>query len=161
MHPVTAGYLFAGLVITAIAFSFGWLMLPLLILPLLWHGLRAVLSRSQPARGHEAFLLRSYALATVFLCLLYVVPGLWALRTLDPQSELAAVLGTRDLETIVHWFQLWFSDQLRAPGSGLVAVATAGVFWLLMHSLLSAAIGIYLMVRVLRRFLRWSERQPA
>lgn len=161
MHGVTAGYLAASLTVAAILFGLGWLLLPLLAVPLAWHALRAALVRTQPARGHEAFLLRTYLLMALLLALLYVAPGIWALRTLDPYSELGALLGTRDPEAILHWLRLWLAEQLGNPGAGIAPVVAAGIAWFVLHAAISVVIGIWLMVRVLRRFLRWSERLPA
>ena len=73
----------------------------------------------------------------------------------------AAVLGTRDPGTIIHWLKLWLADQLREPSGAFALHMASGFFWFASHALLSLAIGIYAMVRLLRRFLRWSDRQPA
>lgn len=161
MHGVTAGYLLAGSLAALIFFGMGWLVLPLLPLFLIWHALRCLGKHSSVVHSHEAFLLKSHMLMALLLLLLYALPLGWVLSAMDPGSELAAVIGTRDPATIAHWLKLWLADQLRDPSGAFALQMASGFFWFASHALLSLAVGIYAMVRLLRRFLRWSDRQPA
>lgn len=161
MHGVTAGYLLGGGIATLVFFGMGWLALPLLPLFLIWHALRCLGDRGHVAHSHEAFLLRSHLLLALLLLLLYALPLGWVLRAMDPGSELAAVLGTRDPAVIAHWLKLWLADHLQEPSGAFALQMASGFFWFASHALLSMAIGLYAMVRLLRRFLRWSDRNPA
>lgn len=161
MHGVTAGYLLAGSLAALVFFGMGWLVLLLLPLFLIWHALRCLSDRGDIAHSHEAFLLRSHLLLALLLLLLYALPLGWVLSAMDPDSELAAVLGTRDPAIITHWLKLWLADQLREPSGAFALQMASGFFWFASHALISIAVGIYTMVRLLRRFLRWSDRKPA
>lgn len=161
MHGVTAGYLFAGGLAALIFFGMGWLVLPLLPVMALWHALRCARCHSGIVNTHEAFLLRSHLLLTLLLLLLYALPMGWVLRAVDPNSELAAVLGTRDPTTIIHWLKIWLADQLRSPSGAFALQMASGAAWFAAHALISMLIGTYAMMRLLRRFLRWSDRHAA
>ncbi|MBY8965572.1 hypothetical protein [Algiphilus sp.] len=161
MRAVTAGYLLAGAAAAATLFSLGWLILLGIPVLLLWHGVRSLTDRDALSRSHERFLLQNYVWHGGLLLLLYALPLVWLFTALDPQSELAAVLGTRDPEAIVLWFKLWAADQLRDPSPVFAANVAGGMLWLATHAIISALIGILLLLRLIRRFLRWSERQPA
>lgn len=161
MRAVTAGYLLAGGAATATLFSMGWLLLPLIPLLLVWHTVRRGVDRDPLSRSHEAFLLQNYLWLGGLLLLLYALPLGWMLSAMDPRSELAAVLGTRDPEAIVLWFKLWAADQLRDPSPAFAASVAGGFLWFATHAVISALIGILILLRLIRRFLRWSEGMPA
>jgi len=161
VRAVTAGYLLAGGGAIATLFSMGWLTLPLIPLMVLWHLLRRAVDRDPISRSHEGFLLQIYLWLGGLLLLLYAMPLAWMLSALDPSSELAAVLGTRDPEAIVLWFKLWAADQLRDPSPVFAAQLASGFLWFATHTVISALIGILILVRLIRHFLRWSERMPA
>lgn len=161
MRAVTAGYLLAGGAAAATLFSMGWLVLPLIPILLLWHALRQAVDRDPLSRSHERFLLQSHLWLGGLLLLLYALPLAWMASAMDPSSELAAVLGTRDPDAIVLWFKLWAADQLRDPSPLFAAQVASGFLWFATHAVISALIGILILVRLIRRFLRWSERVPA
>lgn len=161
MHAVTAAYLFAGGLTALVLFSIGWAALLLVPLFLIWHGLRCTWVREPVVRSHDAFLLRSHLLLGMLLLALYAIPFCWALLIMDPDSEVAAILGTRDPEAVLHWFRLWAADQFLSPSPALAASVFASLGWFALHAAASALIAILMMVRLLRRFLRWSDRQAA
>lgn len=159
MLGVTLGYLSAGGVAAAVFLNLGWLVLPVLPLPLLWHGVRGATMRAELPRSHERALFGCHVWMLALLGLLYALPIGWGYSALDPESELAALLGSRDIEAILQWLELWLKDQADSPAFAFNLAS--GFAWFAAHAALSAVVGIFLMVKVLRRFLRWSDRLPA
>lgn len=152
-----AGYLGGALLVLMVFSQMGLLVLFLAPAALLLHGLAA--RRASPfAASHHRFLARTWGYSVAVLVLLYALIALplWQLLTLvDVAADaVAAADRGRELETV--WTSL--SAYLRYGGGPSPLWMAVSV---ILHLGGSFLISAWLAVRLIRRWLRWSERRFA
>lgn len=145
---VTAGYVGAGAIALALWLGVGILLIPVMAVIALLHGWAA--PRHTPlAASHHRWLARHHVLSLIALLLVLVAP-LAALPTL--LTSAMTVLNTlayapHPVETLAAaWPELGI-------GTLMLAVFVATVGWVL--------VTLWISVRLIRRWLRWADRQPA
>jgi hypothetical protein len=154
---VTLGY-FGGTLLPLLAFAnLGTLLVLLSPFAIVLHRLAA---RDTPptVASHHRFLARTWGGALVVYLLLYallLLPLLLAFQVLEVALQAAAAADPGAvLPTVLTSLQAYLST---APGW---PVATA-VLLFVVHGLASLIIATWLAVRLIRRWLRWSDRLPA
>jgi len=145
---ITVGYLVAGATAAALWIGVGVLLMPLMLVFALLHWFAAG-GHNPIAHSHHRWLARHHALSCVVLLLVLIAP-LLVLPTL--YNSAMTVLNTlayapHPAETLAAaWPQLGIGQLMFA-----VFVTSAG--WLLAT--------LWISVRVIRRWLRWTDRRPA
>ena len=145
---VTAGYLLAGLIAAALWVGIGVLLLPVMAVLALLHWM-AGSARDAVRQSHHRWLARHHALSVLALSLVLAVP-LLAIPTLHSTAD--TVLNTiayapHPGETLAAAWPALDIEELVAAGF----IAVAG--W--------ARVTLWLSVRVILRWLRWTEGRPA
>lgn len=145
---VTLGYIAAGTLAAALWLGFGVLLVPLMLVMALLHWLAAA-GTASVADSHHSWLGRHHALSALALLLVLVAP-LFAIPTL--LTSVMTVLNTlayapHPVETLAAaWPEL-------GVGTLLLAAFVAIIGWLL--------VTLWISIRLIRRWLRWSDNRPA
>lgn len=145
---VTLGYILAGTLAAALWFGVGVLLIPVMLVMALLHWL-ATPGTQTLADSHHRWLGRHHALSALALVLVLIAP-LLALPTL--LTSAMTVLNTlayapHPMETLaVAWPEL-------GVGTLLLAAFVALAGWLL--------VTLWISIRLIRRWLRWTDNRPA
>ncbi len=154
---VTWGYLSGALLVMLAFANLGPLLM--LLAPFAYGACRwAAGDASATVGSHLRFVGRTWIGALLAYLLLYALllfPALLAIEALNVVIEAAAAADPGAVvPTVMRSLQAWLST---APGWPLAAA----VLMFVLHGLASFLIATWLAVRLIRRWLRWTDRLPA